>query len=298
MPVLGALLLADVIVHRDQPLLSLITTRGWWYLLIAGALLLVRSRREEWLTRVDRRFFRERYDAHRLLTSIAEQVGRASSFDVIAPSIARQIDEALHPTFVSVLTHLSRQFELQQRCGARTRRIRPRRTPGFADRDQSALRPAEATGAVARRYRLGPSSTPIGRTDPAAGIRDRAPRADLEPLGGRVAARADRHRAPALGRAVRSGGSRAADHDCSCGRRAAAAFVRRGTGARPMRTLRSLLRGSDRLLRSRQPKADKDTRDHSDQRPVPARVAPRARRDGNRVRGDGYRRSIVPLRSR
>ena len=106
-PVLGALLLADVIVHRDQPLVSLITTRGWWYLLIAGALLLVRSRREQWLTRVDRRFFRERYDAHRLLTSIAEQVGRASSFDVIAPSIARQIDEALHPTFVSVLTHLA-----------------------------------------------------------------------------------------------------------------------------------------------------------------------------------------------
>ena len=106
-PVLGALLLADVIVHWGQPLLSLITTRGWWYLLIGGALLLVRPRREEWLTRVDRRFFRERYDAHRLLTSIAEQVKRAASFDVIAPSIARQIDEALHPTFVSVLTHVA-----------------------------------------------------------------------------------------------------------------------------------------------------------------------------------------------
>jgi tRNA A-37 threonylcarbamoyl transferase component Bud32 len=105
-PVLGALLLVDVIVHRDQPLVSLITTRGWWYLLIAGALLLVPSRREQWLTRVDRRFFRERYDAHRLLTSIAEQVGRASSLDVIAPSIVHQIDEALHPLFVSVLTHL------------------------------------------------------------------------------------------------------------------------------------------------------------------------------------------------
>lgn len=105
-PVLGGLLIADVIVHRDQPLASLIATRGWWYLLIAGALLLVRSRREQWLTRVDRRFFRERYDAHRLLTSIAEQVGRASSLDVIAPSIVQQIDEALHPTFVSVLRHL------------------------------------------------------------------------------------------------------------------------------------------------------------------------------------------------
>ncbi len=105
-PVLGALLLADIILHREQPLMSLITTRGWWYLPIAGALLLVRSRRAQWLTRVDRRFFRERYDAHRLLTSIAEQVGRASSFDAIAPSIVQQIDEALHPTFVSVLTHL------------------------------------------------------------------------------------------------------------------------------------------------------------------------------------------------
>jgi hypothetical protein len=105
-PVLGGLLLADVIVHRDQPVVSMITTRGWWYLLIGGALLLVRTRREQWLRRVDRRFFRERYDAHRLLTSIAEQVGRASSFEVIAPSIVQQIDEALHPTFVSVLTHM------------------------------------------------------------------------------------------------------------------------------------------------------------------------------------------------
>ena len=171
MPVLGALLLADVIVHRDQPLLSLITTRGWWYLLIAGALLLVRSHREEWLTRVDRRFFRERYDAHRLLTSIAEQVGRASSFDVIAPSIARQIDEALHPTFVSVLTHRAASSSFSSDAARVPEESGTRRTPGFADRDQGALRPAKATGAVARRYRLGPSSTPIGRTDPAAGIR-------------------------------------------------------------------------------------------------------------------------------
>ena len=106
-PVLGGLLFADVVVHRDQPIVSLITTRGWWYVLIGGALLLVRARREQWLTRVDRRFFRERYDALRLLTSIAGQVERAARFEVIAPSIVQQIDEALHPTFVSVLTHLA-----------------------------------------------------------------------------------------------------------------------------------------------------------------------------------------------
>jgi hypothetical protein len=105
-PVLGALLVADVIVHRQEPLASLIEARWWWYLPIAGTLLVVRSRREEWLRRVDRRFFRERYDARRLLTSIAAQVERATSFETLAPTIVQQIDEALHPTFVNVLRHL------------------------------------------------------------------------------------------------------------------------------------------------------------------------------------------------
>ena len=104
-PALGALLLVDVIVHRQEPLAALIEARWWWYVLIGGALLLVRWRREEWLKRIDRRFFRERYDAHRLLTSIAEQVEHADSFDAVAPTVVQQIDEALHPTFVSVLRH-------------------------------------------------------------------------------------------------------------------------------------------------------------------------------------------------
>jgi hypothetical protein len=102
-PALGGLLLVDVIVHRHEPLAALLAARWWWYLLIGGALLLVRSRREQWLGRIDRRFFRERYDAHRLLTSIAEQVDQADSFDAVAPAVVQQIDEALHPTFVSVL---------------------------------------------------------------------------------------------------------------------------------------------------------------------------------------------------
>nr|MDQ3347488.1 PDZ domain-containing protein [Acidobacteriota bacterium] len=106
-PVLGALLLVDVVVHRQEPLASLVEARWWWYLFVGGALLLVRSRREQWLRRVDRRFFRDRYDAHRLLTSIAEQVGRAASFDAVAPAIVQQIDEALHPTFASVLRRVS-----------------------------------------------------------------------------------------------------------------------------------------------------------------------------------------------
>jgi serine/threonine-protein kinase len=104
-PMLGALLLADVIIHRTQPLVVMLQLRWWWFTLIGTALLVVRARHEDWLRRLDRRFFRERYDAQRLLRSIAEQITRASNFDAIAPSVMQQIDEALHPEFVSVLRH-------------------------------------------------------------------------------------------------------------------------------------------------------------------------------------------------
>jgi hypothetical protein len=105
-PVLGALLMVDVIVHRDVPIVALLQARWWWYVPLGAALLVVRSRREQWLRSLDRRFFRERYDAQRLLTSIAEQAARASTFDAIAPMIEQQVDEALHPTFVGLFRHV------------------------------------------------------------------------------------------------------------------------------------------------------------------------------------------------
>jgi hypothetical protein len=106
MPILGGLLLVDVLVHREQSLVAVVQARWWWYFLLAAALLVVRSRREQWLIALDRRFFRERYDAQRLLTNIAEHVARASSFDAIAPTIVQQMDEALHPTFIGVMRHV------------------------------------------------------------------------------------------------------------------------------------------------------------------------------------------------
>ena len=105
-PLLGALLVFDALVHRDQALVSLVQARWWWYLPIGATLLVVRARREHWLTGLDRRFFRERYDAQRLLASIADQAARAPSFEAVVPAIVHQIEEALHPTFVSVLRHV------------------------------------------------------------------------------------------------------------------------------------------------------------------------------------------------
>jgi hypothetical protein len=61
-PALGALLLIDVIVHRDEPLLMMLRSRWWWFTLVGVTLLLVRAYREPWLRSVDRRFFRDRYE--------------------------------------------------------------------------------------------------------------------------------------------------------------------------------------------------------------------------------------------
>lgn len=105
-PTLGGLLVIDIIVHREQSLLSVFRSQWWWFTVVGMALLVVRARREDWLNRVDRRFFRERYDAQRLLRSIAEEISLASNFDAIAPSIVQRIDEALHPESVSVLAHV------------------------------------------------------------------------------------------------------------------------------------------------------------------------------------------------
>jgi hypothetical protein len=108
-PVLGALLLMDLLLlHRHEPLLETLQARWWWYTLIGGAFVIARSRRERWLKSLDSRFFRERYDAQRLLRNIAEQISGASSFDAVAPSLAQQLDQALHPAFVEVLTLLPR----------------------------------------------------------------------------------------------------------------------------------------------------------------------------------------------
>ena len=117
-PILGALLLWDIIQHRDQPIGSLLQRRWWSYVPLAATLLVVRSWRETWLRNLDRRFFRERYDAQRLLTSIAEQVARASSFETIAPTIVRHIDQALHPEFVAVMRHVAAQSAFSSDTGA------------------------------------------------------------------------------------------------------------------------------------------------------------------------------------
>jgi eukaryotic-like serine/threonine-protein kinase len=102
-PAAGILLLADLLIHGQQPLLQIVEARGWIYLGLVGLGLFAQSRRERWLEALDRRFFREHYDAERLLVDVAETARKATGFEKVAPRVVAKVEEALHPEFASLM---------------------------------------------------------------------------------------------------------------------------------------------------------------------------------------------------
>lgn len=104
-PVLAAVLLLDLLLHGDQPLLSILKSRGWVYVFLGGLALVAHAKRAAWLDGLDRRFFRESYDARRLLREVVEVIREARSLESVAPRVVAHIEAALHPEFAALLVH-------------------------------------------------------------------------------------------------------------------------------------------------------------------------------------------------
>jgi eukaryotic-like serine/threonine-protein kinase len=103
-PVLGIVLVADLLLHGEQPLIQVLAARGWIYAALGGLALLAHTQRTHWMQALDRRFFREHYDAQRLLREIVEEIRQAGSLDRVAPRVVASIEAALHPAFAALLT--------------------------------------------------------------------------------------------------------------------------------------------------------------------------------------------------
>ena len=102
-PALAAILVVDLLLHADQPLVAILQARGWVYAVVGGLAAVAHLQRQKWLTALDRRFFRERYAAQRLLREMVEEVRGARSFEKSAPRVVAQIEAALHPEFAALL---------------------------------------------------------------------------------------------------------------------------------------------------------------------------------------------------
>jgi serine/threonine-protein kinase len=101
-PLLAGVLVLDLLFHGDQPLRSVLAERGSLYVGLAALAFVARARQERWLDALDRRFFRERYDALRLLRDVVGEIDRKSSVAEAAPRVVTAIEAAVHPELVAL----------------------------------------------------------------------------------------------------------------------------------------------------------------------------------------------------
>src|SRR5712692_7647551 len=102
-PTLAGIFLLDLLLHGNQPILAVFRARGWVYAALAGLAAIAYTQRQHWLEALDRRFFRERFDAQRLLREVVEEIREARSFTQVAPRVVARVEAALHPEFAALL---------------------------------------------------------------------------------------------------------------------------------------------------------------------------------------------------
>lgn len=96
-------MLFDLYWHRAQPMGEVLAARTWVYLVLSLGALIAQFERQRWLVALDRRFFRDRYDAQRLLREVADHIRDAGSIERVAWPVVTQIQLALHARFVALL---------------------------------------------------------------------------------------------------------------------------------------------------------------------------------------------------
>jgi hypothetical protein len=102
-PLIVIVFVGDLLLHRDQPLGEILRRRAAVYVALAIGALLLHRYRKKWLEALDRRFFRERYDAQRILRDVISEIREAKNYEKVAPRVTLQIEKALHPEFAAVL---------------------------------------------------------------------------------------------------------------------------------------------------------------------------------------------------
>ncbi len=100
LPVVG--LAVFLYIHRDDSLAVLLTGTPAIYVLLLLPLALVIRYRKRLLEALDRRFFREQYDARRVLLHVTSMIRGGSDMLALSRAAVDEIDRALHPKHISL----------------------------------------------------------------------------------------------------------------------------------------------------------------------------------------------------
>jgi hypothetical protein len=96
-------LILSLVRERDRTLADIATGSSALYVILiaaSAATFAYRERARQWL---DQRFFREEYDARKILLSLASRVRFETDPTDLATMVVNQIDEALHPLMTAIL---------------------------------------------------------------------------------------------------------------------------------------------------------------------------------------------------
>jgi serine/threonine-protein kinase len=128
-PALGLILVADLAVNSQETIAQILRTRGWIYLGLAAVAVGIHWKRQRWLAVIDRKFFRERYDARRLLSQVVEEIRAARTVEKVAGRVVSQIETALHPEFVSLMVQEPHEPEFRSMAVAPSSAVVPATIP-------------------------------------------------------------------------------------------------------------------------------------------------------------------------
>lgn len=119
-----AVLVVSLISERDRPLGEIVLQQPWFYALslgLAGLGFRYRDQAQQWL---DQRFFRAEYDAREILVSLANRVPYENDPTQLVALVMTQIDTALHPHSIAVLTGEDAQLDVVSSLGANVQPLR------------------------------------------------------------------------------------------------------------------------------------------------------------------------------
>jgi eukaryotic-like serine/threonine-protein kinase len=97
------LLILDLLAHGKEPLFSVLKTHAGTYVAIAALAALASTQRQRWLSALDRRFFRDKYDAQQLFRQIVEEIRHAETVEEVAPHVVAHVSEGLHTSGCGLL---------------------------------------------------------------------------------------------------------------------------------------------------------------------------------------------------
>ncbi len=149
------LLTVSLVQARDRTLSEIVRGAPLFYLTLIAfclAALKYRDRARAWL---DQRFFREEYDARKILLSLASRVRFETDPSELSTLVVNQIDEALHPRMVAILASGIEEGQL---------------TPIAVSR-RGTIDPLSLEGGVVSMLRWSPEPLDVFFEDPRSSVR-------------------------------------------------------------------------------------------------------------------------------